>query len=1256
MLRSYRNHRPGVRSNRSLDFPFAKACIASAALVVVLTSCTRTDEDDPGGIEIVALSPRPASNPDGTPLFERIAPADSGVDFLNPIDTSHPLKRLYHSGFVCGGCAIGDVDGDRRPDLYFVSGPKANRLYLQRDTFRFEDVTEAAGVGGGDRWGTGGAMADVDGDGDLDLYVCNYDAPNQLFVNDGSGRFTERAKGSGLDLTDASLLPTFCDFDRDGDLDVFVLTNRYYREGGRPSSPPVEQDPRTGLMYVKPEFAKYYYLRKDGQKYEIDEVARPDYLLRNDGPGADGVPRFTDVTKEAGVSIHGYGLSATWWDYDRDGWPDIYVANDFADPDQLYRNNGDGSFTDVLANVVPHTPWFSMGADVGDVNGDGALDFVVLDMAATTHYKSKMSMGEMGKFRRVIERTQPRQVMRNALYIDTGTGRFLESAVYSGIANTDWSWAAKLRDFDGDGWNDLFVSNGAARDFNNSDVPFSEQLLIGRNIWDLYEHLPAKREQNIAFRNRGDLRFDDVSAAWGLDHTGMSYAAAHGDLDADGDLDLVVVNLDEPVSVYRNQSTAAAHAAIVRLRGRAQNRWGVGAYVRVKTASGVYAAEQVPVSGYLSSNQPEVHFGLGAAETITELRIEWPSGAEQTFTDLPVDRAFIVSEPGGAAKPKRRPREGEAKPHFARSRALRGVRHVERVYEDFVRQPLLPNKYSQLGPGVAWADVDRDGDDDVFIGAGRGSAGAVLVADGPGPDGAARFRVAPRAAFEAHADAEDMGALFFDADRDGDEDLYVASGSYEYEVDSPQLADRLYLNDGTGRFVPAPEGALPPARDSASVVCAADFDRDGDLDLFVGGRLVPGEYPLSGRSHLLRNESTPGSPRFVDAAPDVVPELTHSGLVTSAVWSDADADGWIDLLVTHEWGPVKLYRNEEGRLVDATPETGVANVLGWWNSISAGDIDGDGDTDYAVGNQGLNSKYHASAKKPVLLYYGDYAGDGTKRLVEAEFENETLFPIRGRSCSSAAMPHLRDKFKTFHDFAIAGLEEIYEPKCLDEARRFEANTLESGVFVNDGGGRFEFRPLPSLVQLSPVFGIEFVDFDGDGNLDLYCAQNFFQPQFETGPYDSGMSVLLRGSADGTFAAVWPRESGLIVPGDARSLTRTDLNRDGAVDFVVAINNGELVAFEASSVSASPPRLTVRLAGRDGNLRATGARVTVHFEGGSTRSAEVYAGGGYLAQSSADVSFGLGGQPAVQKITVRWPDGTTSSHPGNHRGAVELTQP
>ncbi|MGK0184471.1 MAG: hypothetical protein ACI9R3_000237 [Verrucomicrobiales bacterium] len=1160
-----------------------------------------------------------AERDQNAPLFYEVPGNESGISFQNPLDTSHPLKRLYQSGFACGGVAIGDLDGDELPEIFFASGPESNRLYKQSGKLRFDDVTETAGVGGGNDWGAGVTFVDIDGDRDLDIYLCNYNSPNALFINESAMVFREAAAEYGLDIVDASLMPSFCDYDNDGDLDCWLLANRLYRAGGRPSEPPYFVDKETGRAQVKPEYADYYAITyTGGTSYSIDDYGRPDSLLRND----DG--KFINASATAGITLNGFGLSATWWDFNEDGWMDIYVCNDFLDPDRLFKNNGDGTFTNVIEETMNATPWFSMGSDIGDVDNNGRIDLVALDMAATTHYKSKMGMGEMGRLRERVESVRPRQLMRNVCYLNTGTSRFIESAQLSGISNTDWSWAPKLADFDEDGRIDLFVSNGMSRNFNNSDYQIEKSKLIGKTQWDHYENTPPMPEQNKAFKNLGDLEFEDTSKKWGLDHTGMSYGAAYGDLDRDGDLDLVIANLDEPASIYRNDSFGS-NTIVIQLAGATKNTFGIGVSVRIETESGAKHVRQlVPATGFLSCNLPEVTIGMGSDTHVNKMTITWPGGSMQEFTDLEAGNRYTISEepaiPSFAAS-------DTPLPLFLRSKVLDGLVHTESSFEDFDRQPLLPNKLSQLGPGLAWADVDNDGDDDLYIGGSRNIGGAVLLNEGPDSNGVCQFVLPSTKPFIDDAQSENMGCLFLDADGDKDLDLFVANGSYEYKEGDPLLQNNLYLNDGSGNFVKAPQ-ALPDLRDSSSCVVGADFDRDGDEDLFIGSRVIPGKYPEPAQSRLLINEGNSEGAKFVER------NLSVQGLVTGALWSDADNDGWLDLLVTSEWGPIRFFKNQNGTLEEKTKEADLGDLPGWWNSIAGADIDGDGDIDYAVANWGLNTKYHASPKKPALLYYGDYTGSGKKSLVEAKYEEGVLLPIRGKSCSTGAMPHLAEKFGTFHSFASASLQEIYSPASLKTAQTFTATTLESGILINDGNARFRFAPLPNLAQISPAFGLTFLDANADGMIDLFVAQNFFGPQFETGPYSSGLSILMIGRGDGTFDPMLPDKSGIIVPGDATASTLVDFNRDGRLDIAVAQNNGPLLTFESSSAE-SGKFLKVHF-----GKNSAGARILAVFESGKNVVQEVYSGSGYLSQNPRSIVLTLG-TDKVKKLVVRWPDGKTT---------------
>ncbi len=1213
-----------------------KSCLLPAVAPALLAVCLlRPAFAAPDVVAAPLAAPSAAT----ATLFETLNPKKTGVSFTNPIDTSHPWKFLYASAMSTGGVAIGDFDGDGRPDIFLASGPGKNKLFRQTGPMKFEDVTAKAGVDGGDAWGTGCALADVNGDGRLDVFVCNYLTANQLFLNNGDGTFSDKAKECHLDMADASHTPTFCDYDGDGHLDLYILTNRWYRPGGLgfPDEQTIEAGPG-GKPTIMAKWEKYYdAVQTSDTGFDTRVVGRPDYLMHNNGDGT-----FTDVTKKAGITHRGHGLSATWFDWDGDHRPDLWIGNDFDDADHLYRNKGDGTFADVTLQSVTSTTWFSMGADFGDVDGDAWPDFFIADMAGSNHFKQKTAMGNMGGMTWFMEQANPAQLMRNCLFINAQNGRFMESGFLSGLARTNWTWAVRLADFDNDGRNDVYVQSGMARNFNEKDDPSVLEKDPSKSQWDRYEKLPPMKEPCLSFRNDGGLTFANTSKEWGLDYLGMSYGCALSDLDGDGDLDIVSVRLDEPAAILRNNSQSG-HRVVFQFRGAGGNSHGLGTQVRVTTSAGVQVRELTPSRGYLGQDEPVMVFGLGEATTMAKVEITWRDGKVQSLENLAADKKYVITETTDAAPIP--PAAAPAAPLFTRAAGLEKALHRQMKFDDFAREPLLPNRMSQWGPGQAWADVDGDGYDDLYLGQGRSVPRRIYLNKGG--------RLTPSLdALPEGAAIDDMGAAFFDADGDGDADLFVVSGGVSCNPGDAGLQDRLYFNDGKGHFSSAPAGALPAETDSGGPVAVADFDRDGDLDLFVGGRCIPGSYPMPARSHLLRNDGG----RFSEVTAELAPSLASPGMVTGAVWSDLDNDGWLDLALSVEWGPVMVFHNDKGKL-SAIEDKELAAHGGWWNGLAAADLDGDGAMDLVATNFGLNTKYHATDKHPVMIYFGDMDDSGKRQIVEAEWEGDTLFPVRGKSCSSQAMPFIKDKFSTFKSFANASLPAIYSPEKLDKADKFSVTNLASGIFWNDGHGHFVFEALPWQVQTAPAFGIAISDANLDGLPDVVIGQNFSYAQVETGRMSGGLSVFLQNEGHRKLRPLLPAESGLSLAGDVRSLAAVDLDADGHADLSVGFNNAPVMGLKQSLSAGAGTPLVISLKGKGANPKAIGARVTVKADGLPPQTAEVQAGGGYLTQGSASLFFGLGKNTEAASITVRWPDGGISNYPrpGVHP-SVLLVQP
>lgn len=1149
------------------------------------------------GIAESPLAPR--SGPRGTTLFSALAPAATGIQTENRYADPKMWWERYQEftvGAIGTGVAVGDYDGDGRPDLFVVSKTEGCRLFRNLGGWKFEDATSKAGVGGSTGvWTQGATFADVNNDGRLDLYVCRFGAPNFLFINQGNGTFKEEARARGLAVSDASGMAAFCDYDRDGWLDVYLQTNL------------------------------------------LDSVAYPhgrrDFLFRNDRDGT-----FTDVTDRAGMSGETQGHSATWWDYDNDGWPDLYVANDFSAPDVLYRNNRDGTFTNTLDQAVPHTPFSSMGADLGDVNNDGLIDFLVADMAATSHEKDQRGMADSRantKDPHEAPAVAP-QYLRNALFLNTGTGVVQEAAFLAGLAATDWAWSMRFEDLDNDGRLDLHATNGMVRELHNADL--ISRMMVAENPAErvrIMRTSPVFAEPNLAFRNQGDLRFENVSRAWGLDQKGVSFGAAFGDFDGDGDLDLAFSNFQAGVTLLRNDSDSGQRVTFA-LRGTISNRFGVGAILRLESESGVQVRQLVLARGYLSSSEPILHFGLGADERIKRLTVSWPSGCTQTFTDLSADRHFTITEP-----PEPRPTLSEPPRMPAQfvevSRATNlSLLSREEVVEETAQQPQLPMRHNRGGPAVAIGDLNGDGKDDVVIGGTPQDPSRPLLNGGSGT-----FGPSSKLPVASATTLNDGPILILDANGDGTNDVLITKGGVGAPPGAREYQPQLLLGDARGSMTLATGvDVLPELSLCVGAAVAADFDRDGRLDVFLGARVAPGQYPLAPRSALLAHRGG----RFADVTGEVIPALATVGMVTAALWTDVDGDGWLDLLLTLEWGEVKYFHNQQGKTFeDLSVSAGFAAAgTGWWSSLVAADFNGDDRLDYVVGNVGLNTQYQASPKQPALLFYGDFRDGGAPQILEAHYEGERLVPWRARKQLSAAVPSIRKQFAKTNDYARATLGELVGEQRLTAARRFAATEFRSGVFLSQADGKFGFAPLPRIAQIAPLQGMVTGDFDGDGNADIYAVQNSYAPIPTVGRFDGGVSQLLRGDGRGHFAAVPPAESGLLVPGDAKALAVLDFNEDGWPDFLITRNNQTTLAFQNRGVPGRGS-LRVALRGPSGNLAAFGARVAVEFADGSKQTNEVFAGSGYRTQSSAGIFFGHADSNPPRRIQVRWPSGKITTH-------------
>jgi hypothetical protein len=1104
---------------------------------------------------LVALACRGSEQP--APLFEPLSASTTGVTFENTLPETPELNILnylyYYNG---GGVAAGDIDGDGLTDLYFTSNFGPNRLYRNKGNFQFEDVTDRAGVADPEGWKTGVTMADVNGDGRLDIFVSAVShlamkGHNVLYINNGNGTFSDRTKELGLDFAGYSTQAVFFDYDCDGDLDMYLLNSSTHTER------------RLG----------------DHREPLPPNAASADRLYRNDGG------HFVDVSAAAGIrdndhGVQGFGLGVVASDLNGDGCPDLYVANDFQENDFLYINNCAGAFTESITKATAHTSRFSMGVDAADFNNDGHADIFVADMLPAREDVLKTSASTEGfeLFNLRLRAGYHPQYERNTLQLNRGNGRFSDIGYLAGVAATDWSWAPLFADLDNDGRKDLFVSSGIYRRPNDLDyIAFvgsdAVQGSLARGI--TRENLPLTRRMpqvpiaNHAYRNNGDLTFTDMAEAWGLAEPGFSNGATYVDLDNDGALDLVVNRINARAAVYRNKARTVNRNGYltVALRGSGANTAGVGTRVTVKTTSGWQTLEQSLTRGFQSSVDPRLHFGLGAATQVDSLVVVWPDRRTEVLTNVPANQTITLSQAAavipsvaprvilsagarvsGQVKDPHRPEREPSRPALTDVTTTLGadVRHRENDFLDYAREPLIPHRLSTEGPALAVGDVNGDGLDDLYVGGARWQPGTLLLQQSNGT-----FRPRTQPEIAADSAAEDVDAAFFDADGDGDADLYVVSAGNELTGQDDALRDRLYLNDGRGSFRRAHD-ALPAFYDNGSCVVPGDFDGDGDIDLFVGSRVVAGKYGLTPRSHLLEND---GSGHFSDVTEAKAPALADAGMVTSAAWVKRTGTKALDLVVVGEWMPVRVFRQESGTFTDRTADAGLTRTEGWWNTVTAADLNGDGRLDLVLGNVGLNSYITVSPNEPARLYVADFAHNGTLQQVLTSYKNGVSYPIAGRDELVKVIPSLAPRFPTYASFGASRVADIFPARDLEAATVREARVFASSVAIAKSDGTYDLRPLPVEAQLAPVFAVLPHDFDGDGHVDLLLAGNLFGVQPVLGSYDASAGLLLHGTADGRFTPMTNVD--LSLEGETRDLKLVRHAGGGSL-IAVARNNSTLL--------------------------------------------------------------------------------------------------
>jgi len=1134
-------------------------------------------------------------------LFQLVPSDHSNIHFNNHLvenDSINPfdLPNMYNGG----GVGIGDFNNDGLLDIYFTGNQVPCKLYLNNGDFRFEDVTDIAKVDGAGRWCRGVAVVDINNDGLPDLYVCTTILPdsgrrqNLLYINQGPNArgipvFKEMAKEYGLDDKSFSTMATFFDYDNDGDLDLYITVNEM-------------EDDRNPSVYREK--------RKDGSSPSTGR------LYRNDWNAALHHPVFTDVTKQAGVTIEGYGHSATIADFNKDGWKDIFVANDFLSNDLLYINNHDGTFTDKAATYFKHTSANGMGQDVIDINNDGLADIVEMDMDPEDNYRKKMLMPGYN-YQNYISNDSfgyQYQYVRNTLQLNmgpriesdgsAGDPVFGDIGYWAGISSTDWSWAPLVQDFDNDGFRDIIVTNGYPRDITDHDfIAFREQAFAYKSKKEVLSKIPQARLKHYAFHNNGNTTFSDRSDSWGITTASFANGAAYADLDNDGKLDLIINNINDEALIYRNSSPDTSSYLTVRLIGDSPNRNGLGAWIGLYYDHKQQVIEQTPYRGYLSTMQLDAHFGLGKTTAIDSMVVKWPDGKMQVLLKVATNQRITVRQ-DSANRSYRWETPAPAGQAWFKPVADSGAIHYQDSKQDFIDfniQKLLPHKFSEYGPAMAVGDVNSDGLDDLFIGATASNPTTVWLQQKDG-----RFIKGPMLPGENRKDWDDMGLLLFDADNDGDLDLYLAAGGYRHAPGDPSYQDKLYLNDGKGHFS-LDTAALPLNFTSKSCVRAIDYDHDGDLDLFVAGRVLPWNYPKSVSCGIYRNDSKDGKVKFTDVTYTAAYPLLNIGMVCDGIFTDFDNDGWPDLVLAGEWMPVKFLKNDHGQFRDITPTTQVGSQVGWWNSIVSGDFDNDGDIDYVVSNLGGNSFYKADDKYPVSVYAKDFFNQGIVQCLLTSYIRERQggqlkeFPSDSRDDLISRLPFLKKRFLTYNKFATTTFGQVFTPDEIEDAIKYSANNFKSAFIRNNGNGTFTMEPLPDMAQYSAINGMITDDFDGDGNLDICMNTNDFSTMPSYGRYDALNGLVLKGDGKGQFTPLPIQQSGIFIPGNGKALVKLR-SSDGRYLVAASQNKGPVNLFQ---LNRRPDFLP---------LNADDVSVVITYKDGRHQRCETGYGNSFLSQS------------------------------------------